>query len=358
MNKIPEGAFVIFDPNKKIANKGEVLVGLGNTREENKGIVLQHKTQSKRYSSLSQYVIETDFNTLNPDECCKRIYIEDFSVDTILSLWIFLQKVHKKKMPENISSWINYATRWEQGDTSTTGKAFESYGCLQNALALSQQSSSPPEVLISSLSFLDFLIGNDIDPAAIPQNVNNPSYTLSYEALKKEFQSYEYTIGESDIEVLWVPKKNSDTRKEVSAIFIQTEIVSSIQKVFLRNDKINSPTKDGFALMAVYNPKAFGTGNDIVISVDPQKNIQLSDLWVALEKEEDKLWKDARPDDSPRPLSSYPDNDGPNEPWWDDMGNHTLIASPKKVGNEYGRRVSWEIVKQLINKLYAKGANK
>jgi hypothetical protein len=107
--------------------------------------------------------------------------------------------------------------------------------------------------------------------------------------------------------------------------------------------------------MAVYNPRVVGTGNDIVISVDPLKRICLKALWYALEEEENRLWEGKRPNDTPRPLKSYPNKDGPNEPWWDDMGKYTLIAAPKMVGNQYGRRVNWKKVKELIKELYAKG---
>jgi hypothetical protein len=108
--------------------------------------------------------------------------------------------------------------------------------------------------------------------------------------------------------------------------------------------------------MAVHNSKVKGTGNDIVISVDPLKNVYLKALWSTLEKEENLLWGKSRPKNNPRPLKSYPHNNGPNEPWWDDMGNYTLIAAPKMVGSEYGRCVSWNRVKELIKQLYAKGA--
>ena len=117
-----------------------------------------------------------------------------------------------------------------------------------------------------------------------------------------------------------------------------------------------SPTKDGYALMAVYqDEQAKGIGNDIVISTDPIKHIHLKALWNALEKNENDLWEGNRPKDMPRLLTSYPNNNGPNEPWWDDMGNYTLIAAPKMVGSEYGRRVSWNRVKELIKELYSKG---
>ncbi len=358
MNRMIEGVSVIFDPNKKIADKGEVLVGLGDTGRESKGIVLQHKTQAKRYASLSQYVAETDFDSLNAEKCCKHIYIEDFSVDTVVTIWIFLYKIHQKNIPENINTWIDYSKRWEKGDTSTTGKAFESYGCLQNALALSQRSLQSSDILSSSLSFLDSLLSQGISPSNIPASLSDSYYELAYQALEKEYQKYENIIRGSDIEVLFIPGKSSGKAKKISAIFIQAEIISSIQKVFLRNDSVNAPTKDGFGLMAVYNPQAEGTGNDIVISVDPLKEIYLKELWAALEEEENRLWQGKRSRDNPRPLKSYPDGDGPNEPWWDDMGNYTLIASPKRIGSELGRRVSWKTVREFTKYIYLKGANK
>ena len=33
------------------------------------------------------------------------------------------------------SEWIDYTIRWEIGDVKTTGKPFESWGCLHSALA-------------------------------------------------------------------------------------------------------------------------------------------------------------------------------------------------------------------------------
>lgn len=356
MGRMLEGVNVVFHPNKKIAYKGEVLIGLGNTQIHNDGLVLQHKTSNKRYASLSQYVYEFDFDR-NLDEY-DTLFIEDLSVDTVLSIWLFMYTRNQNNFPENINVWIDYASRWEKGDTATTGEAFESYGCLQNALAISLDTMDTVTKLDKSLSFLDYLIKSNINPSHIPHNLQLSSYIDAYNALQKEYAYYDTIVSQSEVSVLNIQKLDAQEIEEVSAIFIETALVSSIHKVFLRNDRVHSPTKDGFALMAVFNSSAIGTGNDIVISVDPQKNIQLHELWFALEMEEDKLWKGMRPNDNPRPLSSYPNSDGPNEPWWDDIGNYTLLAAPKKVGTEYGRRVSWKAVKELINKLYAKGTSK
>ena len=347
---------VVFDPNKKIAYRDEVLIGLGDTQIGNEGLVLQHKTEPKHYLSLSDYLHKS--NIPNFAEHDDKIFIEDYSVDTVLSVWIFLQKIRQKSLPENIRVWIDYASQWEQGDTSTTGKAFESYGCLQNALALSLYDLDAKGILDKSLFFLDYLIDKKFDPSHIPNDIDISLYDRAYQSLQKEYERYRQILEQSKIEKLMVPYRGSSETREVSAIFIEAQIPTSIQKVFLRNDETNSPTKDGFALIALYNPASAGTGNDIVISVDPQKGIWLRDLWAALEQEEDRLWKGKRPNDVPRSMVSYPDNNGPNEPWWDDMGNYTLIAAPKMTGNNYGRRVSWKTVKQLIGQLYSKGANR
>ena len=349
---MPDSFQVIIDPNKKRAGPGEVLVGLGNTKTDNEGIVLQHKTQRKRYPSLSQYVYETDFPDLEYPQCCQKIYVEDFSVDTVLSLWIFFRKVHNETFPKGSQKWLDYANRWEQGDTSTTGEAFHSYGCLQNALDRVLDGSPAETRLSRSLKFLEYLIRNNINPSAIPSDLDNDLYQMAFQALKKEYAQYEKLLESSEIATLWLPMKESEGRKKVSAIFIETTSINSILKVFLRNDKEHAPTHDGFTLMTVYNPHTIGSGNDIVVSVDPAKNVHLRDLWKALEREEERLWQGTRPHDNPRPLASYPEGDGPNEPWWDDMGNYTLVAAPKMIGDQYGRLVSWAKVKEIIYTLY------
>ncbi len=354
MTEFLEGINVTVDPNKDMAQIDELLVGLGNTQIANQGIVLQHKTQNKRYESLSHYVSEMQIDESWNTRVYKIIFIEDFSVDTILSIWLFLYRVNKNDITTNIQIWIAYINRWERGDTSTTGKAFESYGCLQNALALNKQNQMPKEILEKSLIFLDYLVHHNIDPVHIPTIPSMVQYADAKSSLLSEYEKYENIVKNSEVSIFHIPKIDNEEKKKVSGIFIEMSMVTSIQKVFLRNDE-NSPSGDGYALMAIYNPKAKGTGNDIVISVDPMKNIYLKSLWYALEKEENLLWNGKRPVDNPRPLKSYPDGNGPSQPWWDDMGKYTLIAAPKMHDSMYGRRVTWDQVKQLIDELYNEG---
>lgn len=352
MHKLIENFSVLSDPNKQIANKGEILIGLGNTQIDNKGLVFQHKTSKKQYLSLSQYVYKLKIK--NKIQDYHTLFIEDLSVDTLLSIWITLNKMSQHQLPKTINLWLDYVSRWESGDTSTTGKPFNSYGCLQNALLLNHQNITVKELLSSSLYFLGYLIEHSINPANIPEISNFDLYSMAKNNLFIEHKKYNTIVKNSEILVLNIPKINSENNVKISGIFIEIDIISSIQKVFLRNDN-DSPTKDGYALIAIYNSSMKGTGNDIVISVDPVKQIHLKALWKALEKEEDTLWEGNRPKDDPRPLKSYKKNDGPNEPWWDDMGRYTLIAAPKMVGSKNGRRVSWKYVKKLIKQLYSKG---
>lgn len=74
-------------------------------------------------------------------------------------------------------------------------------------------------------------------------------------------------------------------------------------------------------------------------------------MWEAIEIAETKAWKGKRPKDNPRKLVSpniY------NEPWWDDLGKYTLIAAPKKIGEEYGSKLKYEDIKEIILNTYKK----
>jgi len=62
-------------------------------------------------------------------------------------------------MLPNIQIWIAYANKWESGDTSTTGEAFESYGCLQNALTLENVQQTPKDTLTKN--YLRFLFNSN-----------------------------------------------------------------------------------------------------------------------------------------------------------------------------------------------------
>jgi hypothetical protein len=350
MIDLPE---VVIDPNRKKAERGEILVGLGNTREENEGLVLQHKTGKKSYRSLSRFVYEEAFDEVREEQEFRKIYLEDFSVDTVLSLWILLHMINSQELPKNLELWVDYADRWESGDTSSTGDAFHSYGVLQNALAQALSKDSPTWRLEKSFDFLDELFGHYIDPSAIPE-LDNQLYRIAIDFLDLEYANYEKMIAKAEIHLLELSMIDSEHRREVSAVFIEEPMNSSIYKVFLRQDSIHAPTGDGFGLMAVYDDRAIGTGNDIVISVDPAKKVHLRELWQALEAEEERLWQGKRPYEHPRPLRSYPEGNGPDEPWWDDMGRYTLIASPKRVGTTPGRKTEWKRVKELILNLYKK----
>ena len=82
----------------------------------------------------------------------------------------------------------------------------------------------------------------------------------------------------------------------VDALIFEDIELAGILKVLARCDRVNSRTQRGFALLALRRPAAAGTGNDMVISVDPRAGITLEPLWQALlERDWQRLFIDLRP---------------------------------------------------------------
>ena len=93
------------------------------------------------------------------------------------------------------------------------------------------------EKLSHSLSFLDYLIVHAIRPTDIPEISDFELYIRAKENLIKEYDKYASIVQNSEVITLCVPQINKEDCLKVSAVFIETNIISSIQKVFLRNDE-------------------------------------------------------------------------------------------------------------------------
>jgi hypothetical protein len=301
---------VIFDYSKKEANENEILIGLGNCKR------CINKTPKYPSCSLFLYHNPIKYNG-------EIIYIEDFSPDTIIPIYILLNgKIPKK--------YINYATKWEEGKSDKD--IFKSYGVLQNALINSLKGDASYKVE-KSLEMLDFFIKNDYDLDNIPEN-NNPLYLRARDYLKNEIKKYKDIVKKSKIYNLII------NNKPIKAIFLDNVNITPLIKLLLRKE---------FNLIASFNEKFKGSGNDVVISVKPESGLNLKELWKNLEKKETEKWNGKRPNDNPRKIVS---TDKWNEPWWDDMGKYTLIAAPKKIGDQFGSKLSYDEVKKIILNTY------
>jgi len=301
---------VVFDYSKKEANDNEILIGLGNCSK------CINKTEKFPSCALYLYNNPIKYNG-------ETIYIEDFSPDTIIPIYMLLN--------ENIpQKYIDYATKWETGKSDTD--IFKSYGVLQNALINSLEGDTTYKIE-KSLEMLDFFIKNNFDLDNIPQN-NNELYLQAINYLNNEVKNYQKILENAKSYNLVINKV------PVKAIFLDNVNITPFIKLLLRKE---------FDLITSFNEKFKGSGNDVVISVKPESGLNLKELWEKLEQEETKKWNGKRPSNKPRKIVS---TDKWNEPWWDDMGNYTLIAAPKKIDDEYGSKLSYNEIKQIILNTY------
>jgi hypothetical protein len=374
---------VVYDPGKNNCvgsqtERGEILIGVGKRRPDDTpvpdgaGIMLQHKGTD--YSSVSEYVQhamdrevevwrQSLGNPATPHHLRATLYIEDASPDTCLGFVLFLARVFGVEREGLPATWCAYATRWESGDTQTIGAPFASWGCLHSALGHSfiapQQNESQLDASGVEASFpvclryLLFLLVQQVDPDQIPEQLPSEEHARARAHLQQEYQAYRQSLTSAELLQLRVPMRNVQRTLLIDA-YLATEVtVSGVKKVFVRSDSEHSWLQQGFSLMALYRPIARGTGDDIVVSVTPSTGIDLKALWQELERLEDERWEGQRPCDDPRPgIAEYPGGCGPNQPWWDEGGRYTLIAAPRKIGDQYGSKLGWDDVRETIWSLY------
>lgn len=347
-----------------------VALGIGRKETDAGGVIIKHKVKSGGgKEALSTQVVNASVDTINywrekiSDPFNATYYVEDISPDTSLALVLFIARVSGLSVDEVPADWIDYVQRWEDGEVKTTGEAFHSWGCLHNALAhvhfnvITNTSSVVPLLepnsfnkgFISCLRLLTFLIKQRIDPSNVPEINHLEEYCRAITLLRYEYQHHLYTISRSTTFQLQLPIVDSNRTLLVDAMLSSESKYLGASKAFLRNDKVNSWLKSGFVLMALYRPELKGSGNDIVISVDPSMKVHLRDFWSSLEEMENDRWGDSRPCDNPR----MPERSQANQPWWDDEGKYTLVAAPKMLNdNVHGSKLTWDDVVSVLWKLY------
>ena len=304
---------IVFDSNKKIAYKGEVLIGLGNGKNS--------INKTPQFPSCALYFYNNPIKYEN-----QTIYIEDFSVDTIIPIYMLIKGNISKK-------YIDYSTHWEKGEEDK--KILKSYGVIQGALIASLNDLSITQKVEKSLELLDFFIKNNYDLSNIPYN-KHYLYLKAFNKICEEIKNFKNILINSEQYNLFITKT-------IKTIFIENQSITPIIKLLLRKR---------FDLIVSFNEKYKGSGNDVVISISPNESFNLKELWINLEKAETKAWNEKRPSNNPRKLIGV--NNIYNEPWWNDMGNYTLIAAPKSVEDQEGSKLSYDEIKQIILDTYKK----
>ncbi|MCK0469948.1 hypothetical protein [Halalkalibacter sp. APA_J-10(15)] len=346
-----------FDPSKKQASENEVLIGFG-VSNENDGKVLNHK--GTKYASVTELVV--DERTINDDGPMigleyTRFVMEDLSPDSCLAFILLCYRKLGGDINKVPVKWIDYVNRWESGDVKTTGTPFQSWGCLINALGHHYIRFHDGEVdqisfhdgLKACVFFTIDLLKANINPADVGVVQHSSEYHRAKALIHHEYQEYKQLLSTAECLQIPLPLQHSNRMVMVDAFIATERKPIGALKAFLRNDQERTYFKSGFGLMALYRPQAVGTGNDMVISVDPSIGVDLRDLWMELERLEEKKWQGERPSDQPR----FPEVSSANEPWYHELGKYTIIAAPKQIhSQQLGSKLSWSDVTDAIWQVY------
>ncbi|MBL7635961.1 hypothetical protein [Atlantibacter hermannii] len=343
-------------PSLRELPAGTLALGIGDAASP--GIALNCKNGGQ-HRSLSAWLWAMDASErralsdkarLQP---ITHIAIEDFSLDSCFA-WLLFSLFSHGEIHE-LDAWVRYIDQWEQGFYLDGDNFGHSAACLHTVFAHARLHAAQTAThtydadllrhgFIRCLKLLTAFINHTLEPLQGIQSLPSAEYLAAQAALAYEYQLYQLAIERAVTCQLLVEQADSRRKMLVDALFLSEQHPSGLFKIFARNDRTHSWSKNGFTLLGIYRQQQAGTGNDMVISVDPTSGLSLKSLWQALEAEENRRWQGERPCDNPRPLYSYAGAlNAPDQPWWDDAGRYTLLGAPKFLGNTHvpGSKLDW-----------------
>jgi len=384
---------VKYDPGAQAGEVCSVLVGIGRPDDALTDfyVALNHKLAPRETGqpwsgSLSEYVARAPAQVVAGWRQCfplgmasvRQIVLDDTSLDTCMALLLFAQAIcpdaaaqtqsmgaiqtHCAGTPDKrLTSWLAYVTDWEGGRYTDGHDKRLSAACMMAVLAHSllpdqTQADKRPsdatarEALTACLTLLDGYIARNEQACLAQPPIELPEYDLAAAHLEFEQQQYLLALKYGTKTQLSLPLVGSTRRLLVDALFLTDFELTGMLKILARTDTERSWTKRGFTVLGVYRPALAGTGNDMTISVDPSKGLTLSLLWEKLEAMETDRWQGLRPCNEPRhgvakytnAITGQPIPGSPNQPWYDERGNYTLVGAPKSVAPGVpGTRLSW-----------------
>lgn len=343
-------------PSLRELPAGTLALGIGDAASP--GIALNCKNGGQ-HRSLSAWLWAMDASErralsdkarLQP---ITHIAIEDFSLDSCFA-WLLFSLFSHGEIRE-LDAWVRYIDQWEQGFYLDGDNFGHSAACLHTVFAHARLHAAQTAThtydadllrhgFIRCLKLLTAFINHTLEPLQGIQSLPSAEYLAAQAALAYEYQLYQLAIERAVTCQLLVEQADSRRKMLVDALFLSEQHPSGLFKIFARNDRTHSWSKNGFTLLGIYRQQQAGTGNDMVISVDPTSGLSLKSLWQALEAEENRRWQGERPCDNPRPLHSYAGAlNAPDQPWWDDAGRYTLLGAPKFLANTNvpGSKLDW-----------------
>ncbi|WP_028778064.1 hypothetical protein [Shimazuella kribbensis] len=344
-----------YKPNKIPKNDNEVFFGNELFSYYQNKLICHFQNDGFESTTEMLYHLEELHLLHNKPFQEYSFFFEDLSLDACLTFIMFYCRHHGVDRKDFPFEWIDYTIRWELDDVKTTGKPFESWGCLHSALAhsfflLEEQISEDgkmftiideshvTEGLQACIYLAISLMMDQVLPYEIPNSNHIEEYNRALLYLKKEYQKYELSIKQATITQLELPIKNSTKTILVDAFITTENTYIGLLKSFLIHDKERTWLESGFQFFAIYRPELNGTGRDIVIQVAQGQNVHLKDLWIKLEALENKRWGGTRPVDCK---------------WHDQNGKFQTITAPKcKQHVKEHTKVKWSDVVDIIWELY------
>ncbi|MEH6874546.1 MAG: hypothetical protein V7849_09140 [Candidatus Competibacter sp.] len=381
------------DPLRRRAESDQILIGVGfwgapAQPVEHAGVCLNNKGLAGRFGGAADPDTVTEL-VLNPppklathwravwgeeatldrrlDEL--TLVVEDAAPDSVLAFLFWLAFVNgvaagELRRPE-VARWVEAVRRWELMGM-VADKPHASWTALLSALSHGYFAPETPTESRSydfaaawreALHFTTTLLLRGIAPDAVPELWELDAYRRAAALLRNEEQDYLRSLPRSTCLQLLVPVAGPEPRKDllVDAYLTVETWPNGARKLFARLDRTHGYTGQGFTVMGVYrpDPRIAGTGDDMVVSVDPLTGIDLHDLWLELERLENQRWAGQRPTESPRTIVSYPDGTGYTQPWWDDQGRYTLLGTLRRLPDgRLGSRLTWPDVVEALWRVY------
>ncbi|MCI0148161.1 hypothetical protein KNO81_19930 [Paraburkholderia sediminicola] len=231
-------------------------------------------------------------------------FVKDASPDSLLAALLLV--AHLAGVADAIACfepWLDSATNWDQGYMPE--QPFRSWPALASALsharfpAPSAQGSTTAAGLSSfsfqlawdrSFAFLIQSLMAGAKPEEMPQTLHWAGSPATI-ALRRLQQVYEHTLTHATMLQLSVPLTDAPGRRVmVDALVYVEDEPSDAVKVFGRMDARRASGGRGFRLAAAYRPTA-ADWNRFTIHADPTEGLDLTALWVELERRETEAYR-------------------------------------------------------------------
>jgi len=227
-------------------------------------------------------------------------WFKDASPDAILTAVLVLARLNGVPAAAIPSAWLDDVAAWDRGRMPLEPEQSWSAHASAWAHALFPEPTDDHEPTAQRfaqawyrvLAFAAVCLATPVDPQRMPRSLPGEG-PAARAALRRLRQVYDATVRAATVLQLTVPLRGASARwVAVDALCFEELEASDAVKVFGRSDRDGSPGKRGFALGISHRPKD-KDWNRFTVHSDPDAQLDLTTLWVHLERLETAAWRDA-----------------------------------------------------------------